>query len=119
MKTKYILIAFVLCTMAAAGCTFILPFPDDLGGGDGSEDGMDAPVESMGDGEEDGVPGTCGNGELDEGEECDDGANGNPHDGCRDDCRYSCHDNDDCSLPENCWTGGTCNMDTPMIPTVF
>ncbi|MBN1654450.1 MAG: DUF4215 domain-containing protein [Deltaproteobacteria bacterium] len=33
---------------------------------------------------------TCGNGLVDEGEECDDGQNGDDDDGCRDDCNTSC-----------------------------
>ena len=41
----------------------------------------------------------CGNGELEFGEECDDG-NDTPNDGCEADCTYSCITNGDC-------TGGT------------
>ncbi len=111
MKRINILIAFILVCTAAAGCTLILPFPDDLGEADGSDDSMDAPVDSTGD-EGEGGPGTCGNGVEDEGEECDDGANGDQHDGCTDACRFSCNDDDDCRLAENCMQGGTCNMET-------
>ncbi len=34
----------------------------------------------------------CGDRAVDEGEQCDDGKNGDPNDGCRDDCSYSCVD---------------------------
>jgi len=33
----------------------------------------------------------CGNGVAEGSEECDDGRNGNPVDGCTDACRFSCH----------------------------
>jgi len=52
---------------------------------------------------------TCGNLIVDSDEECDDGKNGNPDDGCKDDCTYSCHDNTDCSDSEICNGEETCN----------
>ncbi|MFH1435474.1 MAG: hypothetical protein ABIJ56_07130, partial [Pseudomonadota bacterium] len=115
MKRINAFILFVLVCMAAAGCTLILPFPDDLGDEDGSDDADEGTDGDMGDAdaeEDDGEgPGTCGNGEVEEGEDCDDGADGDQHDGCTDDCEYSCTGDDDCRLTENCIVGGTCNME--------
>ena len=48
------------------------------------------------------IPSTCGNGEVDEGEECDDGKNGNQSDGCKDDCTYSCHNDNECDDGHEC-----------------
>jgi len=57
------------------------------------------------------VPINCGNRVTDEGEECDDGANGNQEDGCRDNCTFSCSSDNDCidDLPctsDKCEIGG-------------
>jgi hypothetical protein len=41
-------------------------------------------------------------------EECDDGANGDPDDGCRDDCTYSCHSDGDCDDGSEC-TADSCD----------
>ncbi len=49
------------------------------------------------------VTAQCGDGDLSDGEECDDGANGDPDDGCTDGCVYSCHDGTECD------DGGICN----------
>ncbi|NMC70324.1 MAG: hypothetical protein GYA57_09695 [Myxococcales bacterium] len=46
-------------------------------------------------GPDDAVPGRCGDGRADPGEECDDG-NGIAGDGCEADCFYSCHAATDC-----------------------
>jgi len=54
----------------------------------------------------------CGNGIADDGEECDDGQNGNPDDGCRDDCTYSCHNNGDCRDADICNGEEICNTET-------
>jgi cysteine-rich repeat protein len=45
--------------------------------------------------------GDCGNGELNAGEECDDG-NGTPGDGCEPDCTFSCHGTLDCDDSDPC-----------------
>lgn len=47
----------------------------------------------------------CGNGVVDGAEDCDDGANGNQDDGCRDDCRFTCTEAADCD------DGTVCNGD--------
>ena len=60
---------------------------EDLPETDEIEDGAEEPE----------IPPLCGNGELDAGEECDDGQNGDPDDGCTDACAYSCHVDEDCS----------------------
>jgi cysteine-rich repeat protein len=56
------------------------------------------------------VPLTCGDGALDEGEECDDG-NDTSGDGCEDDCSFSCHEPADCDdsnvcTDDSCVEGG-------------
>jgi alpha-tubulin suppressor-like RCC1 family protein len=50
------------------------------------------------------VPSACGDGFADEaaGEECDDGGNVDPDDGCTDVCQYSCHENNDCEDDDVC-----------------
>ncbi|MFH1434664.1 MAG: hypothetical protein ABIJ56_03005 [Pseudomonadota bacterium] len=74
--------------------------PDDGGAetGDDVEEAVDAP------------PG-CGNGTVEGWEECDDGANGDPDDGCRDNCMFSCHENEDCD-DENPCTDDACETET-------
>jgi len=53
--------------------------------------------------------GICGNGALDEGEECDDG-NDFDGDGCKADCTYSCADHSDCEQDGNACTIHTCEV---------
>jgi len=48
------------------------------------------------------IPKSCGDGNVDDGEECDDGRNGNPDDGCKDDCTYSCHNDSECDNGHDC-----------------
>jgi alpha-tubulin suppressor-like RCC1 family protein len=60
---------------------------EDLPEADEIDDGAEDPE----------IPPLCGNGELNAGEECDDGRNGDPDDGCTDACAYSCHFDEDCS----------------------
>ncbi len=56
---------------------------------------------------------SCGDVQTDDGEDCDDGQNGNPADGCRDDCTFTCRDPStdcedvlgDCGVPA-CEAGG-------------
>ncbi|MBW2260846.1 MAG: hypothetical protein JRG91_02650 [Deltaproteobacteria bacterium] len=52
------------------------------------------------------VPLTCGDGTLDDGEECDDG-NDVADDGCEENCRYSCHEDGECD-DENVCTDDSC-----------
>lgn len=73
-------------------------YDSDSGGGCAPDPTTDAAVDSDADTDadtaldarEDTTPPTCGNGLVDEGEQCDDGQNGDDNDGCRDDCNYSC-----------------------------
>ncbi len=53
------------------------------------------------------IPLTCGNGTVQEGEECDD-ANAAADDGCERNCLYSCHHNEDCDNASPC-TLDLCN----------
>lgn len=53
------------------------------------------------------VPSTCGNNELDPGEECDDG-NLVSGDGCELDCTFSCHEDADCLDDDPCTLGERC-----------
>ena len=102
------------------------------GGGGGDRDGDEDPIDNDSDaieamdmevpddgGAETGddvveavdVPPGCGNGTVEGWEECDDGANGDPDDGCRDNCMYSCHENADCD-DENPCTEDSCDTET-------
>jgi putative metal-binding protein len=47
------------------------------------------------------VSATCGNGFVDQGEDCDDSANGDDADGCTDLCSFSCSVADDCGVDGN------------------
>lgn len=61
---------------------------DDAAGDAPADDGPDLVADEA-------APGSCGDGLLDPGEECDDG-NTTDGDGCDGDCTYSCHDATDC-----------------------
>ena len=50
------------------------------------------------------IPENCGDGVLDDGEECDDGGSV-PDDGCEPNCTYSCRDERDCIWWNECMTG--------------
>ncbi len=79
---------------------------DSLEDGDSvPPDGVDVPdVETEGDA-------VCGNREIEAGEECDDGRNHDPDDGCRDDCTFSCHRSDECEGRFDC-EEGKCDTET-------
>jgi cysteine-rich repeat protein len=55
---------------------------------------------------------TCGDGTVETGEQCDDGQNGNPDDGCRDDCTYSCNDASQCQNDSVCDGSESCDTTT-------
>lgn len=59
------------------------------------------------------VESICGDSFADEGagEECDDGRNGNPFDGCKDDCSYTCHEDDGCDDDLDC-TDNVCEPES-------
>lgn len=100
---------------AAGSCELICEVPPPIAGDGGSDvEANDAPPEAdapaePGDMEDDGleegpdgdVPETCGNGSVEEGEECDD-ANAVEDDGCRTNCRFSCHSDRDCEDGDPC-----------------
>ncbi|MFH1437847.1 MAG: hypothetical protein ABIJ56_19215 [Pseudomonadota bacterium] len=56
------------------------------------------------------IPFGCGDGVLDDGEECDDG-NGVSGDGCENNCTFSCHESADCD-DENACTDDACSETT-------
>ncbi|MFH1434401.1 MAG: hypothetical protein ABIJ56_01670 [Pseudomonadota bacterium] len=71
-------------------------------------------VEDAQEGETEETGPECGNGEVEEEEECDDGRNGNPDDGCTDECTYSCHDDPECDDGEMCNGAEACGGATHM-----
>jgi cysteine-rich repeat protein len=122
-------------SLAAHGCApekRALPLPDgeedaveDDGedqadaDGDGEPDGEvepdgegDPDADAEEDVEEDEIGPVCGNGDIEEGEECDDGRNGDPDDGCTDACLYSCHESSECMDTDVCNGDETCGSST-------
>ncbi len=104
VSSRYALsFALVVC-----GCTGANPqFVDDLGGGGGD---LSEPAS------------LCGNGMLDDGEQCDDGANnGTAGDGCKADCTFvciadvTCDDKDPCNGTETCSATHACTPGTPAV----
>jgi len=57
-------------------------------------------------------PPGCGNGVMDAGEECDDSANGDDTDGCRDDCTYTCEEDTECADEDACNGAEVCVVST-------
>ncbi|MFH1434655.1 MAG: hypothetical protein ABIJ56_02955 [Pseudomonadota bacterium] len=113
---------------AAAGCTQFFGYPDNVGPEDGVTDGENDTTDAQTDagGDEVSDVGTddagdaadvveeedpCGNGEVDDGEECDDG-NDVEGDGCENDCTWTCEENADCRDEELCNGEETCNGET-------
>jgi hypothetical protein len=91
-------------------CSLVTEFngPKDAVGDDAVEDDADAREDI----ETDDTPAACGNNVVDEGEDCDDGRNGDPDDGCTDECTFSCENAADCDDNEICNGDETCNLDT-------
>ena len=83
-----------------------------------SVDGLDVPVETPVDVPTDGTDAVdapdggpdCGNGEVEDGEECDDG-NDVPGDGCENDCTWTCTSGSDCWDDDICNGEETCTED--------
>jgi cysteine-rich repeat protein len=63
---------------------------------------------------------TCGDGIVDQKEDCDDGQNGDDEDGCTDICTFTCSNDADCSTNDMCAGEGSCDLTThtcqPGIP---
>lgn len=115
-----IIIVFFVSILAACG-------DDSIGGSDGGRDSASdgsTECEGMADGTSCGVgavcideicvAGRCGDGVLepDAGEECDDGANGDDGDGCKDDCSFTCTEDLDCDDNNACTGSATCESAT-------
>ncbi|MBW2262326.1 MAG: hypothetical protein JRG91_10170 [Deltaproteobacteria bacterium] len=107
---KVCLIPLVL--VAVVGCSTTFTTSGDAGGeadgpgGDtGGEVAPDTPAE---------VPPDCGNGEVDDGEECDDG-NDEDMDGCTSDCTWTCESDEECSI--GYCTEGICDLYYHMCET--
>jgi hypothetical protein len=80
--------------------------------GVGLPDGVRCVAETVSDGvcrESSCVPVGCGNGVLDGTEQCDDSADGDDADGCKDDCTFSCHTDADCDDGDVCDGTDSCN----------
>ncbi len=54
----------------------------------------------------------CGNGAVDGDDECDDGANGDNTDGCRDDCQFTCDAETPCADGDACNGEEMCDLGT-------
>jgi hypothetical protein len=54
----------------------------------------------------------CGNDDTEDGEDCDDGANGDDDDGCTDECTFTCVADLDCNDLNACNGNETCVADT-------
>jgi len=110
------LLGIFLGVIFVASCTqltnFDMPEKDVVQEPDGEEDIKvdDVKIDDVRPEEEEVVP-ECGNLVVDEGEECDDGKNGNPDDGCKDDCTFSCHQDADCNNGNVCDGEETCNTE--------
>jgi cysteine-rich repeat protein len=92
-------ILFSLPIAVALGCGEEGGLPDDGGTGDRPEVPGDIEPEVLVDADEDAAEGevvaVCGDRLREDGEECDDG-NDVAGDGCEPDCRFSCHDDEEC-----------------------
>ncbi len=81
-------------------------------GGSQSDNGSDSGVDPDSGGDSGEQDRSCCNGEIDPGEECDDGCNGDDLDGCSDICTYSCSDDSDCTDDEICNGEERCDSET-------
>ena len=86
------------------------PDSDDAGGPDTTDaaDAADAPSDTTEE-EEVVIPPNCGDGNVDDDEDCDDGNEVNG-DGCDNDCSWSCEENEDCDDGHGC-TDDICDTD--------
>lgn len=62
------------------------------------------------------VPATCGDGVRQDPEDCDDRRNGDPNDGCRDDCTFSCRTDTDCDDGQICNGAEPCGAGHRCLP---
>src|SRR5690242_8101565 len=104
MQARLCLALCAVLSFALVGCDNTNPAMDDLGVGGGGPD----PVT------------LCGNGQIDNQEDCDDGPNnGAPGSGCTGECGFfcsadfKCDDKDPCNGQETCTTQHTCAAGTP------
>jgi len=112
-KIKLILIPAFLASFFLCSCSFILKAgPED------TDEETDADEDVSGDdpATDDGEMSDCGNGVVEEGEECDDG-NTDEDDGCTTRCRFTCHNNGECSDGSDCNGEETCNPDSHTCET--
>ena len=120
MKNHYLI--FCLLFVFAASCAARFETDEDAADDadeletgdmqvDEEEDGEIEDADGMdGDVEEGDISPLCGNGEQDDGEECDD-ANDENGDGCDNDCTWSCHNDGECNDGDACNGEETCDMD--------
>ena len=113
MRTAHTIL--IILALEAAGCDLMLGLdgkkdPLPLQDGDVTDWVLD--LDGDGDGDADiEIPPNCGNGTVDEGEQCDDG-NDVDGDGCNRDCTWSCHEFTNCADLEPCNGTETCNLTT-------
>ena len=136
-------LAVFLAAAAGAGCTQFFKYPDNVGPKDGvtdseddtgdtqdddvsdvqtddtADDQADDPTDDQTDVQVDDAsdvevePGDCGDGNVDDGEQCDDG-NDIAGDGCENDCTWTCEENAECRDEEICNGEEVCNTDSHM-----
>jgi cysteine-rich repeat protein len=93
--------------MRAVGLALAFAFAAACSGNTLAPPGFDFGADDLGD--DSGTPTTCGNGVVDPGELCDDGAtNGAPGDPCRTNCKFACLGAGDCDDQEPCNGAETC-----------
>ena len=111
IKSEIRTLLAVVASLALAGCQLVVSFDRDrLDGGDELDAQMDS---SMPDGGDGGVMPECGDENVDEGEQCDDGANGDDADGCTDLCEFTCETDAECDDDDGdiCNGAGVCDTE--------